>query len=218
MFVTRFMSKTVTTVTPDVLLPQVKNILSEGDFRHLPVVDTSGKLAGILTDRDLRSAYPSALIDENERLAVFERINEMKVSEIMTDAVAKLTLQSTLDDALLLFDRSKVGALPVIDDQQKVVGILSIRDLLTAYKQLFGLGEKGSALVAVEDDGKLRPLSRLTEALENGNIPFSRLIKDTHSESDMWGKLIYIRVHTHNVSGVHTILMNAGFRTVIPGE
>ena len=136
MFVTSFMSKTVTTVTPDVLLSQVKDLLSKGNFRHLPVIDDSGKLTGILTDRDLRSAYPSALMEENERIDYLKRFKEMRVEEIMTEATARLTLKSTLDDALLLFDRSKVGALPVVDDEQKVVGLLSIRDLLAAYKQL----------------------------------------------------------------------------------
>ena len=216
MFVTSYMSKTVTTVTPDVSLALVKDKLSEGDFRHLPVVDKSGKLTGILTDRDLRSAYPSAMMAEKERANDLRRFEEMKVSEIMTAAVARLTLKSTLDDALLLFDLSKVGALPVVDDEQKVVGILSVRDLLNAYKQLFGLGEKGSALIAVEDDGKPHPLTRLTEALEKRAVPFSRLIRDIRSESNRGSHLIYIRVHTHNISGVHTALAAAGFRTVTP--
>lgn len=216
MFVTSYMSKTVTTVTPDVSLAQVKDKLSEGNFRHLPVVDNAGKLIGILTDRDLRSAYPSAMMNEKERVNYLSRFKEMKVSGIMTAAVTRLTLTSTLDDALLLFDLAKVGALPVVDDEQKVVGILSVRDLLSAYKQLFGLGEKGSALIAVEDDGKPRPLTRLTAALENKNIPFSRLIRDTRSESNRGAHLIYIRVHTHNIRGVHTALAAVGFRTVTP--
>jgi acetoin utilization protein AcuB len=112
------MSKTVVTVTPDVSLAQVKDKLREGNFRHLPVIDKSGKLTGILTDRDLRSAYPSATMDEKERASYLKRFKEMKVSEIMTETVARLTQESTLDDALLLFERSKVGALPVVDDKQ----------------------------------------------------------------------------------------------------
>ncbi|MBU0728947.1 MAG: CBS domain-containing protein [Proteobacteria bacterium] len=216
MFVTNFMTEKVTTVNPEMLLPQVKDLLSKGKFRHLPVIDASGKLTGILTDRDLRSAYPSAVIDEAERARYLNRFNQMKVSEIMTEAVARLTLRSTLDDALLQFDREKIGALPVVDDEQKVVGILSVQDLLAAYKQLFGLGEKGSALIAVKDDGKPHPLTRLTEVLENKKVPFSRLIRDVRSASNTGSGLIYIRVHTHNISGIHTALASAGFSTVTP--
>lgn len=197
-------------------MSQVKDVLGKGDFRHLPVIDKSEKLIGILTDRDLRSAYPSAISDKNEMSNSLECFNTTKVHEIMTEAVACLTMQSTLDDALLLFGRSKVGALPVVDGKHKVVGILSVRDLLTAYKQLFGLGEKGSALIAVKDDGKPQPLTRLSQALEENHIPFSRLIRDTRSESDTGSGLIYVRVHTHNISGLHATLGTAGFCTIIP--
>jgi acetoin utilization protein AcuB len=136
----------------------------------------------------------------------------------MTEAVARITVNSTLDDALLLFERSKVGALPVVNDGQEVVGILSISDLLTAYKQLFGLGEKGSTLIAVKDDGKPKPLTRLTEALENRKVPFSRLIRDAGEGPGTDAGLIYVRVHTHNLSGVHTALAAAGFNTVNPAS
>jgi acetoin utilization protein AcuB len=170
----------------------------------------------MLTDRDLRSAYPSVLMDEQERGKYLSRFKGMKLGEIMTEAVARLSPQSTLDDALLLFDQAKVGALPVVDAEQRVVGIFSVRDLLAAYKQLFGLGEKGSALIAVKDDGKPHPLSRLTAALEERNVPFSRLIRDVRSGSDTGLGLIYIRIHTHNISGVHTALASVGFDTVAP--
>ncbi|MBU0479648.1 MAG: CBS domain-containing protein [Proteobacteria bacterium] len=216
MFVVNFMTKKVVTVTPETLLPQVKDLLKTGNFRHLPVVDASGRLAGMLTDRDLRSAYPSVLMDEQERGRYLKRFKGMKLSEIMTEATARLSPQSTLDDALLLFDQAKVGALPVVDAEQKVVGIFSVRDLLAAYKKLFGLGEKGSTLIAVKDDGKPNPLSRLTAALEGKNVPFSRLIRNVRPESDSGAGLIYIRIHTHNLSGVHTTLAAAGFETVAP--
>ncbi|MBU0484197.1 MAG: CBS domain-containing protein [Proteobacteria bacterium] len=216
MFVTNFMTEPVHTVGPEASLSQVKELFGQRKFRHLPIVDQSGRLIGMLTDRDLRSAYPSGLMDENEKKAYLKRFKEMKVSQIMTETVAKLTPKSTLDDALLLFDRSRVGALPVVDDQQKVVGIFSIRDLLAAYKQLFGLGEKGSALIVVQDDGKPRPLTRLTEALENRNVLFSQLIRDVLSRPDNGLGLIYVRVHTHNLSGVHAALAAAGFYAVTP--
>lgn len=218
MFVENYMSKAVTTVTPDVTLARVKEIFAAGNFRHLPVIDQPGHLVGILTDRDLRSAYPSTIMTEMERTDYLSRFEKMRVSEIMTATVARLTPKSTLDDALLLFDHTKVGAMPVVDEEQLVVGILSVRDLLTAYKQLFGLGEKGSALLVVKDDGQPHPLTRLTEVLESRNIPFSRLIRDARPESNTGSGLIYIRVHTHNISGVHNALAAAGFTTITPAK
>ena len=156
MYIARYMIKEPVTVTPDMLLPEARRLLNENHFRHLPVVDREGQLVGMISDRDLRSAYPSSMLSESERLQVYERVKRAVVADIMSVDCVGLTPESTLDDALLLFDRDRMGALPVLDDG-RVVGIFSSRDLLAAYKELFGVGEKGSVLLAIEDDGHGRP-------------------------------------------------------------
>jgi len=215
MFIANFMTVPARTVTPGTLLTAARELMTAGNFRHLPVVDEEGCLVGIITDRDLRSAFPAGVMDEEEKGEYLKRYVRTTVLAIMTEAVASLSVHATLDDALLLFDRTRVGALPVVDKGRKVVGILSIRDLLTAYRQLFGLGEKGSTLIGVADDGDPRLLTKLTAALEAGHIPFSRLIRT----GELGGKaaMIYVRVHTHNLNGVHNTLAGAGLKTVAPG-
>jgi len=215
MFIANFMTAPAQTVSPETLLPVARELMTTGKFRHLPVVDADGRLVGIITDRDLRSAMPTGIMDEQETGAFQKRFARVTVLAAMSEVVASLPLESTLDDALLLFDRTRVGALPVVDTAHKVVGILSVRDLLTAYRQLFGLGEKGSTLIEVADDGDPNILTRLTKALESGRVPFTRLIRT--GELAGQGSLIYVRVHTHNLNGVHNTLAGAGFRTVSPG-
>ena len=156
MYIARYMIKEPVTVTPEMLLPEARRLLTENNFRHLPVVDREGQLVGMISDRDLRSAYPSSMLSESESLQVYERVKRAVVADIMSVDCVGLTPESTLDDALLLFDRDRMGALPVLDDG-RVVGIFSSRDLLAAYKELFGVGEKGSVLLAIEDDGQGRP-------------------------------------------------------------
>lgn len=215
MFIATYMTAPPRTVRPDTLLTEARELMLTGKFRHLPVVDEEGRLAGIITDRDLRSAMPVGALDDQEADAYRKRFARATVEAIMTEAVSTLPLEATLDDALLLFDRTRVGALPVVDKARKVVGILSIRDLLTAYRQLFGLGEKGSTLIGIADNGEPNILTRLTGVLEAGRIPFTRLIRTGELAGE--GALIYVRVHTHNLNGVHNALAKAGFRTVAPG-
>lgn len=215
MFIANFMTTHARTVTPDTLLSEARELMATGNFRHLPVVDEENRLTGIVTDRDLRSAMPAGMLDEEEKGAHLKRFARTMVRAIMTEAVASLTAEATLDDALLLFDRTRVGALPVIDSKHRVIGIISVRDLLTAYRQLFGLGVKGSALIGVVDQGDPSMLTRLTGALEAGHIPFTRLIRT--GELGSHGSVIYVRVHTHNLNGVQNTLIAAGFKTVAPG-
>jgi len=214
MFIADFMTAPARTVTPETLLPEARELMTTGNFRHLPVVDEHGRLVGIITDRDLRSAMPSGLMDEEERREYLHRFEALPVKAVMTEAVASLPAEATLDDALLLFDRTRVGGLPVLDGEERVVGILSIRDLLTAYRQLFGLGLKGSTLVGVEDDGQPKPLTRITGVLEASRIPFTRLLRT--GEPGQGSGLIYVRIHTYNLSAVHQALTAAGFKTATP--
>jgi acetoin utilization protein AcuB len=214
MFIANFMTTPVRTVTPETLLTEARELMTAGNFRHLPVVDETGRLIGIITDRDLRSAFPAGILDELERDEYLKRYVRTTVLAVMTEAAASLLAEATLDDALLLFDRTRVGALPVVDKGLKVIGILSVRDLLTAYRKLFGLGEKGSSLIGIADDGDPRLLTSLTATLEQGHIPFSRLIRT--GEQGGFGGVIYVRVHTHNLNSVHNILAEGGFRTIAP--
>jgi acetoin utilization protein AcuB len=216
MFVSNYMSKPVITVRPETPLAEVRELLQGRSFRHLPVVDEEKVLVGIVTDRDLRSALPSAFMSEEEKDGYLARFAASTVAAIMTEAVYFLDRRATLDDALLIFDRSRVGALPVVDEGKRVQGILSIRDLLAAYRNLFGLGEKGSRLVAVLDDGEPKILTRLTETLERHEIPFTRLVKCREQAEEGSPGRIYIRVHTYNSSAIHRVLEEAGFEMVVP--
>ena len=139
MYISRHMTTNPITVSPAMNLPEARALLNDYHFRHLPVVDEQGILVGMLTDRDLRSAYPSSVLCDSESRLVYEKVEKTEVAEIMSTDCISLTPDSTLDDALYLFDRDQMGALPVLEDGQ-VVGIFSIRDLTAAYKTSFGVG------------------------------------------------------------------------------
>ena len=214
MFITQHMTRNPVTVSPETLLPAVRDILQGGKFRHLPVVDGENHLVGIVTDRDLRSASPSSVLSEERVKACHADFDQTQVSAIMSRAFFTLNPMSTLDDALILLDREKIGALPVVDEEQRVIGMFSMRDLMAAYRRLFGLGERGSAMIVVEHDGKRKPLSRIAKVLEEHNIRFTRLIR-TEAEEAM-PERIYLRVNTYNISAVHQALKEAGFALVLP--
>ena len=212
MYITQHMTKKPCTVTAETKISEASKLLKDHNFRHLPVVDATGHLLGMVTDRDIRSAWPSTIGTKAELISKRAMVAEMPINEIMSIDVVFLTTFSTLDDALLLLGRKNVGALPVLDDSQKVIGVFSTRDLIQAYKELFGLGEKGSALVVVEDDDKPRPLTRIVHVMEEHDIHFSRIIKKEGKGVAGHGGLIYIRVNTFNINAMHSALEEAGFK------
>lgn len=207
MYISRHMTKDPITVSPGMLLPEARALLNDYHFRHLPVVDAQGMLVGMLTDRDLRSAYPSSVLSDSERRLVYEKVEKTEVSEIMSTDSISLTSDSTLDDALYLFDREHVGALPVVEDGQ-VIGVFSMRDLTSAYKLSFGVGEKGAVLIGLDDDGSEDILTRLVMLLEKEKIPFTRILR---IPNDKDGSAIYVRVNTFKIAGVLDFLEENGF-------
>ena len=207
MYISRHMTTDPLTVHPSMLLPEARALLNDYHFRHLPVVDEQGVLVGMLTDRDLRSAYPSSVLSDSESRLVYERVEKTEVSEIMSSDCVSLTPDATLDDALFMFDRDQMGALPVVEDGQ-VVGIFSIRDLTAAYKLSFGVGEKGAVLIGLEDDGSKTIMTRIVTFLEKEDIPFSRVLR-IRSKKD--GDGIYLRINTFKIAAVLVLLEDNGF-------
>lgn len=205
MYICEYMTPDPLTITADVALPEARKILDTFRFRHLPVVDAEKNLVGIITDRDLRSAYPSSVMSDDERAQGFEKLAQIPVSNIMTVDCVTISPLATLDDALILFDRTKVGGLPVVNEDGRVCGMFSIRDLTAAYKQLFGVSDKGSVLIGIADNGEPGIMSKIVNILEENGISFTRLIR--MEETDGSAK-IYLRINTFRLSSVHKLLQS----------
>jgi acetoin utilization protein AcuB len=217
MYVALHMSAPAITIPEDLPLQEAREILRARNFRHLPVVGNGNQLLGMVTDRDLRSALPSTILTVAESSAEHARMAVTPVRAIMSTRLVTLATTSTLDDALYLLDREKVGAMPVVDGQNCVVGVFSIRDLMGAYRRLFGLGEPGSALIALEDDGRPRLLSRIIEVLDENHMHFTRLVRSSGGmETGELPGIVYLRVSTFNVRAVHVALQEAGLAVVVP--
>jgi len=67
----------------------------------------------------------------------------MFISKFMTKDPISVSLSSTLQDALLLIEKARVGAFPVVDENLKVVGIVSDRDLLNGFIHVLGIKDAG---------------------------------------------------------------------------
>jgi acetoin utilization protein AcuB len=116
-------------------------------INQLPVVD-HGHLVGIITDRDLRDAYPSVF----ESAAYAARITachdhdpeRIPVDIVMTSEVLTLTPHNTLEDATRLMRRERIGAVPIVE-RGRLVGIITRTDVLDAFLESVAPGHAASA-------------------------------------------------------------------------
>lgn len=114
-------------VEPDTPLRDVVAIMNRCSCRQLPVVEDS-TLVGIITDRDVRLAVNSPVIDKEplNRLAILDRLT---AGECMTRNPATTTQDTPIYEVAGIMARHKFGALPVVEDGQ-LVGIITVTDLL----------------------------------------------------------------------------------------
>lgn len=129
MNVARWMTKSVVIVKPQGTLRHARELMAKHRINQLPVV-VNDKLVGIVTDRDIRDAYPSSL-----RLLRGKDIDEFTdsytVEGVMTYNVVSVSPQTSLREAAQRMRRQRIGALPVVE-KGKLVGIITRSDLLDA--------------------------------------------------------------------------------------
>jgi acetoin utilization protein AcuB len=109
-------------------------LLREHHIRHLPVVD-DGRLVGIVTDRDIRLVFPSALTAGTGKQDPFEALEKVKVAEIMTKNVVTVTPETSIVDAARLLLKRHIGGLPVVYGDL-LVGIITDTDILAAFVEI----------------------------------------------------------------------------------
>ena len=125
------MSDTLESVSKDADLHDVLSQMNRAGYRHLPVVENEN-LVGIITDRDVRLAINSPIVNEEARISRKVVLTGIRVDQCMTPepkCVSSYTPAHKVADLLTL---SKFGAMPVVDDG-KLVGMISYIDFLKHY-------------------------------------------------------------------------------------
>ena len=135
MKIANWMKHPVHCVKPLDSISHARELMEAHRVNQLPVVSV-GRLVGIVTDRDLRDAFPSVLGDPMARPVPDP--GKVTVESVMTQNVFTLTPEDSLAVAASVMRRERVGALPIIDGG-RVVGILARSDALEALISLDAL-------------------------------------------------------------------------------
>jgi acetoin utilization protein AcuB len=213
MFVSRSMVSQVITIDKDASVFEAQEKMAANGIRHLPIVDADNRLIGIVTDRDIRSVMPYRLIKEKGIAEEREKVAHLKVEDIMTRNPKTISPMYTIQDALLMIQKEKVGAFPVVDDDGKLQGILSVRDLLRAFINVLGIGEPGT-LVGIEVEEKIGQMKKIVDAITEENISFgSVLVARTWDEGK---RAVFPYLLTNNVSKVKKKLSAMGYKLINP--
>jgi acetoin utilization protein AcuB len=126
------MTQNPLSMTPSETVGQADEVMSENRIRQLPVVDGS-TLVGIITDRDIRSFLDSGslLVPDARAKALATEIKEVMSTDPLT-----LSPDDDLQEALELLIEEKIGGIPVMDQAEGLVGIVTYVDVLRCFLDL----------------------------------------------------------------------------------
>lgn len=141
MLVRETMTPNPITIAPNTTVPDAQRIMRERKVRRLPVLDSTGKLVGIVSENDLRHAAPSpaTTLDVWEINALVAKI---KVSQIMTRNVITVAEDTPLEEAARLMADHRVSGLPVMR-ADRVTGLITETDIFKAFIDLMGARRSG---------------------------------------------------------------------------
>jgi acetoin utilization protein AcuB len=132
MEVARWMKHPVHFVKPLDTIAHARALLEEHRINQLPVV-VNGRVIGIITDRDLRDAFPSVF--DAGRGVSKTKPDAIPVESVMSPNVLTIEPGAGIRDAVQLMRRERIGAIPVVDGD-RLVGILTRSDVLDAFVAL----------------------------------------------------------------------------------
>ncbi|MGZ3418745.1 MAG: CBS domain-containing protein [Polyangiales bacterium] len=117
------MTENPITLHDDQTISEAWRTLASTDVRHLPVVNEEGDLVGMLSDRDLARLRDERLQDSRK-----------PISDIMSTPSIAVTSDTEVSEVIDQLLDNRIGALPVVDVDSKVIGIVSYVDVLRAYR------------------------------------------------------------------------------------
>jgi CBS domain-containing protein len=125
------MTGKVVTLSPHHSFNDVANLMNDRYFRHCVVVDQTGVVVGVISDRDILRA-----------LARNPNSRSKSLDQIMTKHPITVKRNTAIIDAVAKMVAKRINCLPVIDDDGRVCGIVTSTDLLKSYQQLLELVQK----------------------------------------------------------------------------
>lgn len=152
MIIERRMTKNPVTCTPDMSIQDASDLMKKAHVHRLPVLDKSGRLVGVISEKDILKAQPSPA----STLSAYESsylLSKLTVKKIMSKDPVTVSKDTTVETAAALMVDHDLSCLPVLEGS-RLVGIVSKSDLFKILLEIFGSRISGTTLTFLVQDRK----------------------------------------------------------------
>lgn len=207
MIVEQIMKKDIVKLTPEATIAEAIETMAEHHIRHIPIVAGNDRLAGIVTDRDIKDASPSIFQPGDNK----EELKKPLKSIMKTDVITGHPLDF-VEEISSIFYEHKIGCLPIIK-HGKLVGIITETDLLHTFVQLTGANQPGSQ-IEVKVPNVAGMLSEVSDVFRKNKVNIASIL--VYPDSDERFKVLVFRVQTMNPMSLIAELDKEGYMVLWP--
>jgi acetoin utilization protein AcuB len=205
MLVRDLMVYNVITVPSDTYVLDAERIMEVHRIGRLPVVD-KGELVGMVTKDDLIKASPSSTQSLDQR-QLFQLLAKLRVGEIMKRDVITTTPDATVEKAVAIAQKNRVGCLPVLEGK-RVVGIITGNDVFyKVVNPILGVGSKGSRII-VEGAGDVDNMQKVFQVVSR----LKKTVESVWTFSGDGAKELVIQLKEEDLADLLKALEEMGYK------
>jgi len=173
MYIGRIMHTDLITVSPETSLVTAQELIKQHSIDHLLVIDGNKKLAGIISDRDLKRywASPATSLSAHELGYLLEKVT---VDMIMIKTVVTVSTSTTIERAAYIMQQHRISALPVMENEN-LAGIITSTDVLSVLFEAIGISDESVRLGVFVSDN-IGQLAKVTGILKEADINIQSLL------------------------------------------
>ena len=190
MLVMNWMSQPAITIDADDDAQDAVRLTNKHDIHMLPVMQ-NGQLVGIVTDQDIKRAPASDVYSANKE-EDSHLLSDIKVKKIMTPDPFTVPYDYTLEETVEKFLVHNISGLPVVNQHQKVIGVITKSDLFQLILILTAFGKKGLQL-GIELEDRPGCLKEITDIIREYGGRIASIFS-THERADKGNRRLYIRI------------------------
>jgi acetoin utilization protein AcuB len=202
MKVGEWMERKLITIDRSTTIQEAISLMKKHSIRHLPVIE-EGQLAGLVTEGDMRQVFVASLIEE------------LSIDDVMIKDPITVKADTEIDDAARVIHYNKIGGLPVVDDDQRLLGIITVADIMAAFIELMGVLRSSSRIDIVlgQDPEAFEEVSRIISS-NGGNIISVGMLPQSERKKNIY----FFRLKKRRIGKIVDALGEAGYGVIASME
>ena len=197
MHVKKRMVRKLITIPPQTNILNALKVMRDNSIRHLPVVD-GGNLVGFVTEGDLRQASLLSMVDK------------VSIEDVMIKDPVTIAPDASIEEAAKLIYSHKIGGLPVVKGK-KLVGIITIVDVLQAFIQMMGILKSSSRLDLILGENP-RAFEEVSSIFQEHRAEIISVGMSNHK--DRKKRIYYFRLEKCPLQPIIDSLKNKGYQVL----